>query len=161
MKKILFIGLLFVLAGTGVWSQEVSDSVRIHYRRGYRGVDPDYHNNRSELERFIRTLRREQESARLERVVICSWTSPDGVTRYNELLAGRRADSLKSWLVRHAQIPGELVSVRGEGIAGAYYGSWWQYPICFIRTKCYTSSTILPCGFATPMAKSWTDARNS
>lgn len=97
MKKILFIGLLFVLAGTGVWSQEVSDSVRIHYRRGYRGVDPDYHNNRSELERFIRTLRREQESARLERVVICSWTSPDGVTRYNELLAGRRADSLKSW----------------------------------------------------------------
>ena len=116
MKKILFIGLLFVLAGTGVWSQEVSDSVRIHYRRGYRGVDPDYHNNRSELERFIRTLRREQESARLERVVICSWTSPDGVTRYNELLAGRRADSLKSWLVRHAQIPGELVSVRGEGI---------------------------------------------
>lgn len=35
MKKILFIGLLFVLAGTGVWSQEVSDSVRIHYRRGY------------------------------------------------------------------------------------------------------------------------------
>ena len=44
MKKILFIGLLFVLAGTGVWSQEVSDSVRIHYRRGYRGVDPDYHN---------------------------------------------------------------------------------------------------------------------
>ena len=116
MKKILFIGLLFVLAGTGVWSQEVSDSVRIHYRRGYRGVDPDYHNNRSELERFIRTLRREQESDRLERVVICSWTSPDGVTRYNELLAGRRADSLKSWLVRHAQIPGELVSVRGEGI---------------------------------------------
>ena len=114
MKKILFIGLLFVLAGTGVWSQEVSDSVRIHYRRGYRGVDPDYHNNRSELERFIRTLRREQESDRLERVVICSWTSPDGVTRYNELLAGRRADSLKSWLVRHAQIPGELVSVRGE-----------------------------------------------
>ena len=106
MKKILFIGLLFVLAGTGVWSQEVSDSVRIHYRRGYRGVDPDYHNNRSELERFIRTLRREQESDRLERVVICSWTSPDGVTRYNELLAGRRADSLKSWLVRHAQIPG-------------------------------------------------------
>ena len=86
MKKILFIGLLFVLAGTGVWSQEVSDSVRIHYRRGYRGVDPDYHNNRSELERFIRTLRREQESDRLERVVICSWTSPDGVTRYNELL---------------------------------------------------------------------------
>ena len=116
MKKILFIGLLFVLAGTGVWSQEVSDSVRIHYRWGYRGVDPDYHNNRSELERFIRTLRREQESDRLERVVICSWTSPDGVTRYNELLAGRRADSLKSWLVRHAQIPGELVSVRGEGI---------------------------------------------
>lgn len=69
-------------------------------------MDPDYHNNRSELERFIRTLRREQESDRLERVVICSWTSPDGVTRYNELLAGRRADSLKSWLVRHAQIPG-------------------------------------------------------
>ena len=96
MKKILFIGLLFVLAGTGVWSQEVSDSVRIHYRRGYRGVDPDYHNNRSELERFIRTLRREQESDRLERVVICSWTSPDGVTRYNELLAGRRADSLRT-----------------------------------------------------------------
>lgn len=116
MKKILFIGLLFVLAGTGAWSQEVSDSVRIHYRRGFRGVDPDYRNNRSGLERFIRTLRGEQEADRLERVVIRSWASPDGVTRYNELLANRRADSLKAYLVRHAQIPGELVSVRGEGI---------------------------------------------
>lgn len=116
MKKILFIGLLFVLAGHGGL---VPGGVRLSPHPlppGYRGVDPDYHNNRSELERIYPYPAQGTGVGRLERVVICSWTSPDGVTRYNELLAGRRADSLKSWLVRHAQIPGELVSVRGEGI---------------------------------------------
>lgn len=117
MKKILFIGLLFALACTEAWSQSRSDSARIYYRQGYRHVDPRYRDNRTELDRFIRLLREEYTAGRLEGVEIRSWASPEGVTRLNNRLSERRADSLKSYLVRHASIPDSLVSVRGEGIA--------------------------------------------
>src|SRR5699024_1301676 len=50
-------------------------------------------------------------------VVIRSWASPEGVNRLNEVLSERRADSLKSYIVRHAGIPDSVVTVRGEGIA--------------------------------------------
>lgn len=117
MKKFLLIGLLFVLSGTEAWSQHLSDSARIYYRQGYRNVDPNYRNNRTELGRIIRLLREEYEAQRLEGVEIRSWASPDGVTSFNEMLSKRRADSLKVYLVRHAAIPDSIISVSGEGIA--------------------------------------------
>ena len=70
-----------------------------------------------ELERFIRTLREEHGADRLESVVIRSWASPEGVNRLNGVLSERRADSLKSYLVRHAGIPDSLICIHGEGIA--------------------------------------------
>lgn len=114
MKRILLLFLLF--CGGYVHAQEL-DSVRIHYRQGHREVDVLFRDNRAELERFIRTLREEHGAGRLESVVIRSWASPEGVNRLNEVLSERRADSLKSYLVRHAGIPDSLICIHGEGIA--------------------------------------------
>lgn len=117
MKRILLIGLLAVLCLTDVCGQNTSDSVRIYYRQGHREVDLYFRENRSVLDRFLRTVREEYAAGRLENIVICSWASPEGVNRLNELLSALRADSLKAYVVRHTGIPEGLVSVRGEGIA--------------------------------------------
>lgn len=114
MKRILLLFLLF--CGGYVHAQEL-DSARIHYRQGHREVDMLFRDNRAELERFIRTLREEHGADRLESVVIRSWASPEGVNRLNGVLSERRADSLKSYLVRHAGIPDSLICIHGEGIA--------------------------------------------
>lgn len=117
MKRTILIGLLAVLAITESWSQNVSDSVRVYYRQGHREVDIYFRENRTGLERFLRSVREMHEAGSLENVVIRSWASPEGVNRLNEVLSERRADSLKSYIVRHAGIPDSVVTVRGEGIA--------------------------------------------
>ena len=109
MKRILLLFLLF--CGGYVHAQEL-DSARIHYRQGHREVDMLFRDNRAELERFIRTLREEHGADRLESVVIRSWASPEGVNRLNGVLSERRADSLKSYLVRHAGIPDSLICIQ-------------------------------------------------
>ena len=114
MKRILLLFLLF--CGGYVHAQEL-DSVRIYYRQGHREVDVLFRDNRAELERFIRILREEYGANRLEGVVVRSWSSPEGVNHLNEVLSDRRADSLKTYLVRHAEIPDNLVCIHGEGIA--------------------------------------------
>lgn len=117
MKRTILIGLLAVLAITESWSRNVSDSVRVYYRQGHREVDIYFRENRTGLERFLRSVREMHEAGSLENVVIRSWASPEGVNRLNEVLSERRADSLKSYIVRHAGIPDSVVTVRGEGIA--------------------------------------------
>ena len=110
MKRILLLFLLF--CGGYVHAQEL-DSVRIYYRQGHREVDVLFRDNRAELERFIRILREEYGANRLESVVVRSWSSPEGVNHLNEVLSDRRADSLKTYLVRHAEIPDNLVCIHG------------------------------------------------
>lgn len=117
MKRTILIGLLAVLAITESWSQNVSDSVRIYYRQGHREVDIYFRENRIGLERFLCSVREMHEAGCLENIVIRSWASPEGVNRLNEVLSERRADSLKSYIVRHAGIPDSVVTVHGEGIA--------------------------------------------
>lgn len=116
MKKILFIGLLFVLAGTGVWSQEVSDSVRIHYRRGYGGWIP------------ITTTTVPNWNGFIPYPAQGTGVGPSGTCRNLLVDIARRGDPLQRAACRPpcrlAEIlacaprtdSGELVSVRGEGI---------------------------------------------
>lgn len=117
MKKSLLLCLIAVLACTELWSQDTLDSAQIFYPRGYRGVDINYRNNGTELSRLIKTLRMRLDSGHLSNVVIRSWTSPDGISRCNEILSERRADSLKAYIVRNAGIPSSIIRTQGEGIA--------------------------------------------
>ena len=93
MKRTILIGLLAVLAITESWSRNVSDSVRVYYRQGHREVDIYFRENRTGLERFLRSVREMHEAGSLENIVIRSWASPEGVNRLNEVLSERRADS--------------------------------------------------------------------
>ena len=116
MKKGIVIGFLIALAGV-VQAQEVTDSMRIYYRTGYRNVDTTFRDNRTELAHFIQSVKSAMERGELERVIIRSCASPDGTNRANELLAARRADSLQAYILRHTGLPEKMVEKCSEGIA--------------------------------------------
>ena len=91
--------------------------MRIYYRTGYRYVEPEYKDNRAELEHFIQAIKNVYGSGRLDKVKIESFASPDGGNKANMLLAERRADSLKAYIVRHSGIPEASVEKASGGIA--------------------------------------------
>lgn len=158
MKRILLLFLLF--CGGYVHAQEL-DSARIHYRQGHRNVDVLFRDNRTELERFIRILREEHGTGRLENVVIRSWASPDGANRLNEVLSKRRADSLKAYLVRHAGIPDSIVSMHGEGIAWDMLRRMVAASDMLYKKRYCTSSITRRYGCSMNPDAWWTDERNS
>lgn len=118
MKKILFFLLVgSTLAIGNVQAQEAADSMKVYYRRGYRDVDPSFRDNRIQLERFLLSIDTALKNDRIEKIVIRSYTSPDGTTAANEQLAARRAEKLKAYLVHEGNVPPPLIEYHAEGIA--------------------------------------------
>lgn len=93
------------------------DSICIYYRTGYRYVEPGFRDNRKELDRFIASVRQTMERQQAARIVIQSGASPDGTNQANERLSQRRADSVASYICRHASIPDAYVEKQATGIA--------------------------------------------
>lgn len=93
------------------------DSICIYYRTGYRYVEPGFRDNRKELDRFIASVRQAAEKRQAARIVIQSGASPDGTNQANERLSQRRADSVASYICRHASIPDAYVEKQAIGIA--------------------------------------------
>lgn len=117
MKKIVSLIVLCVM-GTGILqAQEIADSMRIYYRRGYRNVDLTYRDNRSQLEHFITSVTDALHGDKIDKIVIHSYASPDGSSGANEKLAERRAEELKKYLVSESNIPADLIVYQSKGIA--------------------------------------------
>lgn len=118
MMRIFLLSLFFV---TFLWnlgySQVATDSVRVYYRQGYRTVDLDYMNNRSELERFMQVVRKAYASGRIDRLVIRSYASPDGLNKSNERLAVNRAEWMEIFICQQTGVPDTCIVTRAEGIA--------------------------------------------
>ena len=93
------------------------DSICIYYRTGYRYVEPGFRDNRKELDRFIASVRQAAKKRQAARIVIQSGASPDGTNQANERLSQRRADSVASYICRHASIPDAYVEKQAIGIA--------------------------------------------
>ena len=93
------------------------DSICIYYRTGYRYVEPGFRDNRKELDRFIASVRQTMERQQAARIIIQSGASPDGTNQANERLSQRRADSVASYICRHASIPDAYVEKQAIGIA--------------------------------------------
>lgn len=106
-----------LFAFSSVYAQEAVDSMRIYYRTGYRYVEPEYKNNRAELERFIKAIKDVFNSGRLDKVTVKSYASPDGSNEANLLLSERRVDSLKAYILRNSGIPESSVIGKSGGIA--------------------------------------------
>ena len=116
MKKallLIFVGLMGYLP---IQAQEQADSMCIYYRAGYRYIDPDYRNNREELDRFTRAVRLATDNGTLKRVVIQAGASPDGTQRANERLAKYRVDSLTAYLMRATGLSSNWFEKRPLGI---------------------------------------------
>ncbi len=105
------------LCGGEGFAQSPCDSVRIYYRQGHRDVDPSFGDNRTELDRFLHSVRQACELGQVNRLVIRSYASPDGVDRLNERLSRLRADSMESYVLRHTRIPASMIEKSAEGVA--------------------------------------------
>ena len=117
MKKGLFLLISSLLLIGSLHAQTAVDSVRIYYRLGYRYVEPAFRNNKVELNRFIQAVKEAEQSGKLEKIVVRSYTSPDGTNPANLRLAALRADSLESYLLQHTSLPVQYVEKRSDGIA--------------------------------------------
>lgn len=117
MKKVLLTMVAAFLSAVFACAGETSDSLRIYYRQGYRYVEPEFRDNAAELERFIHAAAGAEDEGILEQIVIRSYASPEGTHTGNARLSGLRADSLKTYICRHAGIPASKVITRAEGIA--------------------------------------------
>lgn len=93
------------------------DSVRIYYRLGYRYVDTSLRDNGTVLKNLCTRIEQTLHDQTLERVVIYSYTSPDGSNKANTALAARRADSLESWILRNTPLPAPMLEKNSGGIA--------------------------------------------
>jgi len=117
MKNFFVLLLMIVSCCAKGYAQAPSDSVRIYYRQGHRDVDPSFGDNRTELDRFLLSIRRACELGQVNRLVIRSYASPDGVDRLNERLSRLRADSMESYVLRHTDIPASMIEKNAEGVA--------------------------------------------
>ena len=93
------------------------DSARIYYRLGYRYVDTSLRNNGAVLKNLCAKIEKTLQEETLEKVVIYSYTSPDGSNKANTALAARRADSLESWILRNTPLPAPMLEKNSGGIA--------------------------------------------
>ena len=87
------------------------------YRLGYRYVDTSLRDNGKVLKNLCAKIERALQEDLLEKVVIYSYTSPDGTHKANLTLAARRMDSLESWLLRNTPLPATMLETNSGGIA--------------------------------------------
>lgn len=97
--------------------ESVVDSARIYYRLGYRYVDTSLRGNGEVLKNLCAKIEKALQEDLLEKVVIYSYTSPDGTHKANLTLAARRMDSLESWLLRNTPLPETMLETNSGGIA--------------------------------------------
>lgn len=116
MRRALLLILVGILGYLPIQAQEIVDSVRIHYRAAEQSVDPDYHSNSLELDRFTAAVRRAADDGTLDHIVIRSGASPDGTQQTNERLARYRVDSLAAYLVRTTGVADSLLEKQALGI---------------------------------------------
>ena len=116
-RKILPLILFMLVAPLLHAGESVVDSARIYYRLGYRYVDTSLRDNGEVLKNLCAKIEKALQEDLLEKVVIYSYTSPDGTHKANLTLAARRMDSLESWLLRNTPLPATMLETNSGGIA--------------------------------------------
>lgn len=81
------------------------DSASLYYKAGVSSIRIDFRENKSEITRFITSVRKERNNRRPVRIVIRSSASPEGTDASNRRLANDRADSLARYIVSRTDIP--------------------------------------------------------
>ena len=116
-KSLLLVVFCLLVAPLLHAGETAVDSARIYYRLGYRYVDTSLRNNGAVLRNLCAKIEKSLQEETLEKVVIYSYTSPDGSNKANTALAARRADSLESWILRNTPLPAPMLEKNSGGIA--------------------------------------------
>lgn len=108
-QSILIVILLFAASSSEVNAQTrdsmvvkdkiMCESSLIHFRFAKSVVDSGYMNNASSLRELDRILTDKNRIAEIDSIVIVASGSPDGVEKYNQTLAARRAKAMKGYII--------------------------------------------------------------
>lgn len=90
-------------------SQKIAEqlSAFIDYPAGSATLNPQYGNNRAELDKLNDRLRPLLSSSEGLRIKLTGYASPDGSTKENEQLAGNRTIRFKSYLLKQFNLPND------------------------------------------------------
>lgn len=93
-----------------------ADSVKVYFRVGHSQFDPSLGDNRQVMEKCVEVLKAYAESD-IDSIIIKAYTSPDGTSRTNELLARKRCDVIYDYILKETGINKDLIRKMPEGIA--------------------------------------------
>lgn len=95
----------------------VSVSLRVCFRRNSSAVDPDYLNNKRELDKFVSEVKEimSDSTARIQEIHIRSGASPEGPFDNNLELSLMRGANLKDYLQDTLSLPADMFVVEAVG----------------------------------------------
>ncbi len=111
---------VLLFSATVLQAREVSftDSLgfKVHFRYGYRHVEPFYKDNYATLCDLRETIIMAELSGDLVSVSVKAYASPEGRSDYNDKLAMARASEMSRWIVNNCGIPKSKVSQHSGGV---------------------------------------------
>lgn len=123
----------------------------IHYKVDSIKINPDYLNNRRQIENIIHYL---NHSPRIDSITIYAYSSPEGSFRYNKWLSEKRAKAAKDFLLKHSPDSSKLnadkikISPLAENWAGLlnlveteYFGDDREMALAILRDTLISDST--------------------
>lgn len=112
----LFAFVLAVIVTFTSFGSNDADSVKVYFRAGQRQFDPSLGENREKMDRCMALVKAYAESD-IDSIVIKAYTSPDGTSTTNELLARQRCDAVSDYIVANSGINRGIIRKMPEGIA--------------------------------------------
>ena len=99
------------------FAEEVSDSVKIHFKQGSSVLDKTIMDNQKALDQIADSLRSSYSDSVyvLRRVEVVGGASPEGSVTLNKRLSESRAKVLFSYLSRYGELPDSLMTFRFIG----------------------------------------------
>ncbi len=115
--KIILATLLTVLLTQKASGEAPSDSVKVFFLIGHSQFNPTIDNNREAMDLFIELVRKAKEENRLDSIIVRAYASPDGASKANFKLSGRRCENVADIIARRADINPEIILTKPEGVA--------------------------------------------
>lgn len=108
-------GAMMLLTGSGIYASTISDSLRfrILFPINSATVQRDFEDNDAILTDFINTYREIAQDRNVSdiRFTLSGSASLEGNTQKNQILAGRRAESIAAWLAGTCSVADSLITV--------------------------------------------------
>lgn len=117
MKRLIIFLLLDIFVGSMAMAQIATDSTKVYFRSGHSRFEPEMGGNSVAMRHFLEDIRSQAAIDNIERVLVRSYTSPDGVSTANELLSENRSMSLASYIAAETGVDVRLIDRSPGGIA--------------------------------------------